>query len=126
MRGPRCPRRGVARSRASCRAAALQQQVDEARNSDGKTQDSMVELGKMISNAAATAPNLLRAAKQKLDEKQAALDDLQAAYNAIKVESDTYKVCRRQRARLRAGLPVLTQRCACSNTTMPRTTPPRA
>ena len=39
-----------------------------------------------------TAPNLLRAAKQKLDEKQAALDDLQAAYNAIKVESDTYKV----------------------------------
>ena len=74
------------------RAAALQQQVDEARNSDGKTQDSMVELGKMISNAAATAPNLLRAAKQKLDEKQAALDDLQAAYNAIKVESDTYKV----------------------------------
>ena len=52
----------------------------------------MVELGKMISNAAATAPNLLRAAKQKLDEKQAALDDLQASYNAIKVESDTYKV----------------------------------
>lgn len=70
----------------------LQKQVDEAQQSDAKTQDAMKELGKMISSAASTAPSLLRSAKKSLDDKQLELDELQAAHAALKIEAGTYKV----------------------------------
>ena len=72
--------------------AALEKQVEEAKVSDAKTQAAMVELGKLISSSAATAPTLLRSAKKSLDDKQLALEELQKAHDALKIEAATYKV----------------------------------
>ena len=72
--------------------AALEKQVEEAKVSDAKTQAAMVELGKLISSSAATAPALLRSAKKSLDDKQLALVELQSAHDALKIEAATYTV----------------------------------
>eukprot|EP01050_Picozoa_sp_SAG11_P018001 SAG11_NODE_2660_length_3120_cov_1.337968_1_plen_354_part_01 len=71
--------------------ADMSAQVADANASDGKTQDSMKELGVLISSAAKDAPSLLRAAKESLDEKQVKIDDLEAQYKDMKDQYDVYK-----------------------------------
>ena len=48
----------------------MQKEIQQAELAYAKTQDAMKEIGTLIGAAAATGPDLLRAAKSALDEKQ--------------------------------------------------------
>ena len=69
----------------------MEKSVASAQSSEGDTQNAMKELGSLIASAASTAPALLRAAKESLDDKQLKIDELEAQLAEMKTQFDVYK-----------------------------------